>query len=130
MGGHGNAAAASFSRLVRTLTVVFVASFCFGMTVLSFAGSTMFGLSGGVQELHISSGLCGESTAGCADPTASLREAVALQQSRGLNCSPKAVLSDVVLFQRSDDQSVHVLTFDEALAAAAAKQGWVQRYCF
>lgn len=131
MGGHGNATAVSFSRSLRTTTAVFLASFLLGLTVLSFAGSTLFGLSDGAQELNISSGMCPESTSSCeADPSDNLRKAVAFQQERGLNCSPKAVLSDVVLFQRSDDQSVQVLTFDEALAASAAKLGWVQRYCF
>ncbi len=62
------------------------------------------------------------------DQTA-LSTAVAKQESAGLTCSEKPTLTDVVLFQRDGEARVTILTFDQALEASSAREGWIRRYC-
>ena len=62
------------------------------------------------------------------DQTA-LSTAVAKQESAGLTCSEKPTLTDVVLFQRDGEARVTILTFDQALQASSAREGWIRRYC-
>ncbi len=62
------------------------------------------------------------------DQTA-LSTAVAVQESAGLTCSEKPTLTDVVLFQRDGEARVTILTFDQALKASGAREGWIRRYC-
>jgi hypothetical protein len=54
---------------------------------------------------------------------------VAKQESAGLTCSEKPALTNVVLFQREGALEVTVLTFDEAIKASNAREGWIRRYC-
>jgi hypothetical protein len=58
-----------------------------------------------------------------------LSAAVRTQEARGLVCSEKPELTDVILFQRAGADDVAVLTFDEAITAAGAREGWIRRYC-
>jgi len=58
-----------------------------------------------------------------------LSTAVAAQESAGLACSNKPALTDVVLFQRDGEDEVAVLTFDQAMKASSAHEGWIRRYC-
>ncbi|MCW2830997.1 MAG: hypothetical protein JWP31_1689 [Aeromicrobium sp.] len=60
------------------------------------------------------------------DPMA---EAVAQQESTGRTCSTRPSLTDVVLLQRATDDLVTVVTFGEALAESAERQGAIRRYC-
>lgn len=54
---------------------------------------------------------------------------VAEQEAKGLRCSAKPSLTDVVLFEDTATQQVTVMTFDRALRASAARSGWIRRYC-
>ena len=58
-----------------------------------------------------------------------LSSAVAAQESAGLACSAKPALTDVVLFQRDGEAKVTVLTFDQAIKASSAREGWIRKYC-
>jgi predicted lipoprotein with Yx(FWY)xxD motif len=58
-----------------------------------------------------------------------LSTAVAAQESAGLTCREKPALTDVVLFQRDGEDKVTVLTFDEAMKASSAREGWIRKYC-
>ncbi|WP_332666997.1 hypothetical protein [Aeromicrobium sp.] len=58
-----------------------------------------------------------------------LSAAILKQESAGLTCTEKPALTDVVLFQREGKDEVDVLTFDEALEASGAREGWIRRYC-
>jgi hypothetical protein len=55
--------------------------------------------------------------------------AIAAQESAGLRCTEKPSLTDVVLFQRDGVEKVAVLTFDQAIKASSAREGWIRRYC-
>ena len=58
-----------------------------------------------------------------------LSTAIAAQESAGLRCSEKPTLTDVVLFQRNGEDEVTVLTFEQAIKASSAREGWIRRYC-
>ena len=58
-----------------------------------------------------------------------LSSAVAAQESVGLACSDKPALTDVVLFQRDGEHKIAVLTFDQAIKASSAREGWIRKYC-
>ena len=58
-----------------------------------------------------------------------LSSAIAAQESAGLACSDKPALTDVVLFQRDGEDKVVVLTFDQAIKASSASEGWIRKYC-
>lgn len=54
--------------------------------------------------------------------------AVADVEAQGLRCSQAPSLVDSIVFERLDG-TVALVTFDEALAAARAGDGWVRWYC-
>lgn len=54
--------------------------------------------------------------------------AVAGVEATGLSCSQAPSLADSIVFERLDG-TVVLVSFDEALAAAQAGQGWVRWYC-
>lgn len=58
-----------------------------------------------------------------------LATAVLEQEDAGLVCSEKPVLTDVVLFQPDGVDEVMVLTFDQAIKASSAREGWIRSYC-
>lgn len=58
-----------------------------------------------------------------------LSTAISAQESAGLTCSEKPTLTDVILFQRDGEDEVTVLTFDQAIKASSAREGWIRRYC-
>ena len=58
-----------------------------------------------------------------------LSAAISTQESAGLTCSQKPALTDVVLFQRDGEDKITVLTFDQAIKASSAREGWIRRYC-
>jgi len=64
-----------------------------------------------------------------ADANPALIAAIASQKSAGRVCHEKPVLTDTILFQRLGESSVRVLSFDEAIAATAAHEGWIRSYC-
>ena len=120
----------SFSRVVRISTTTVLSSMLVVMMLLALMSSSLFGLSRNVKQLHIISEACGGFNNYCAPPnTPQLREAIGRQSELGLDCAIEPVLTDVILFQRSEDLSVDVLTLDQALDTAGKKIGWVQRYC-
>lgn len=119
-----------FSRFVRITTVAFFGSLLVGLMVLALVSSSLFGLSRDVRQLRITAETCGEVNNYCAPAdTPQLRQAIDRQRELGLGCAIEPVLTDSIVFQRSDDLSVDVLTLDQALAASGQKLGWVQRYC-
>lgn len=121
---------ATFSRTVRMMTMVFFSSLVVGLMAISLGSASLFGVSKGTQELRIAAVDCREANNYCAPAsTPQLRAAVDRQRARGLTCTSEPVLTDVILFQRSDDLTVDVLSFDDALQAAIQKRGWVQQYC-
>ena len=67
------------------------------------------------------------------DPRAVVEGVVTDLQRTGLDCQKEPVLTDAVVFQRIAPAGVmptiEVLTFDEALAAAQASEGFVLWYC-
>jgi hypothetical protein len=63
------------------------------------------------------------------DANPALTAAIASQQSAGRVCREKPVLTDTILFQRLGESKVRVLSFDEAIAASAARTGWIRSYC-
>lgn len=132
MFGAAPLSARSFSLVVRRMTMVFLGTFVFGTLVLGFAANLMFGLSrNNAQDMTVSTGQCGSTSTStsCRMAEELVSRAVSTQHAAGLLCTIKPELTDVVLFQYSADQHVAILTFDEALAAAGQKLGWVQRYC-
>jgi len=58
-----------------------------------------------------------------------LSTAISAQETAGLTCSEKPTLTDVVLFQRDGQERIAVLTFDQAIKASSAQEGWIRRYC-
>ncbi|MGA8987935.1 hypothetical protein [Aeromicrobium sp.] len=58
-----------------------------------------------------------------------LTAAVLQQRRAGLACTEKPALTDIVLFQRDGVAAVTVLTFDQAIEASSAREGWIRRYC-
>ena len=58
-----------------------------------------------------------------------LSTAIAAQESAGLRCSEKPTLTDVVLFQAEGADEVTILTFEQAIKASSAREGWIRRYC-
>ena len=58
-----------------------------------------------------------------------LSSAIAAQESAGLTCSAKPTLTDVILFQPEGAAKVMVLTFDQAIKASSAREGWIRSYC-
>lgn len=120
----------SFSRFVRITTAAFFGSLLVGLMVIALVSSSLFGLSRNVRQLRITAETCGEVNNYCAPAdTPELSKAIDRQRELGLGCEIEPVLTDSILFQRSDDMSVHVLTLDQALVASGRKLGWVQRYC-
>lgn len=120
----------TFSRVVRISTRAVLSSMVMAMMLLALMSSSLFGLSRNVKQLQITSETCGWANNFCAPPnTPQLREAISRQSKLGLDCAIEPVLTDVILFQRSEDLSVDVLTLDQALDAVDKKVGWVQRYC-
>jgi hypothetical protein len=68
-------------------------------------------------------------TVGTTSTESALSVAVLEQENAGLACTEKPALTNVVLFQREGDTEVGVLTFDEAIRASSAREGWIRRYC-
>jgi hypothetical protein len=64
-----------------------------------------------------------------ADANPALTIAIAAQESAGRVCREKPALTDAILFQRLGESRVRVLSFDDAMAASSARQGWIRRYC-
>jgi len=58
-----------------------------------------------------------------------LAAAITEQVSRGLTCREEPALTDTILFQAVKQTEVQVLTFEQAIAASSASEGWIRRYC-
>lgn len=113
MNGDGYVVAAA--HLVRVLAATFVATLLVGFVALrSFAG-----LYGEPREFTVVD----------ASSDTNLRIAVAVQESAGLTCRERPTLTDVVLFEPPGDAAVEVLSFDDAIRASRAGEGWIRRYC-
>ena len=63
------------------------------------------------------------------EPDPALAHRISQQEANGRTCQARPTLTDVVLFQRLGEPGVQVLSFDEALVAAAAREGLIRRYC-
>lgn len=59
-----------------------------------------------------------------------LAAAIAEQTALGLTCREEPALTDTILFQAVEQSTVQVLTFEQAIAASSAREGWIRRYCF
>ncbi|WP_332645190.1 hypothetical protein [Aeromicrobium sp.] len=59
-----------------------------------------------------------------------LAAAISEQVARGLTCREEPALTDTILFQAVAQSEVQVLTFEQAIAASSAREGWIRRYCF
>ncbi len=59
-----------------------------------------------------------------------LAAAISEQVARGLTCREEPALTDTILFQAVGQSRVQVLTFEQAIAASSAREGWIRRYCF
>lgn len=64
-----------------------------------------------------------------ADANPALARAIAAQESAGRICREKPALTDTILFQRLGESKVRVLSFDQAIAASSAREGWIRSYC-
>ena len=51
------------------------------------------------------------------------------QEAAGRKCGDKSVLTDIIVFQFSNDKRVEVVTFDKAFELSKSSQGWVQSFC-
>ena len=60
---------------------------------------------------------------------AALASAISTQVSQGLSCREEPALTDTILFQHLDANAVQVMTFEQAIAASSAREGWIRRYC-
>lgn len=124
---------AAFSRTVRLMTMIFFSTLVVGLMAVSLGSASLFGVSRGHtrwQEMRTAAVDCRETNNYCAPESApQLRAAIDRQAARGLTCTSEPALTDVVLFQRSDDLTVGVLSFDGAFSAASQKLGWIQQYC-
>lgn len=107
--------AAAVARFVRILSLTFVIALLVGfVAVQSFAGQ----YSATQQNLVVD-----------AAGDAELERAISTQKLAGLTCREQPSLTDTVLFQRLGQNAVQVLRFDAAIAASAARDGWIRRYC-
>ena len=59
-----------------------------------------------------------------------LAAAISEQVAHGLTCREEPALTDTILFQAVAKSEVQVLTFEQAIAASSAREGWIRRYCF
>lgn len=127
---HTVARMLAFSRTVRVMTMAFVVTLIVGSMTIYMFWSLTAGAGSTVSTLRFAETGCDSTNNYCAPTnTSQLREAIDRQEKQGRSCSAVPALTDSVLFQWSEDLSVDVLSFDEALDAGSKKRGWVQRYC-
>jgi len=104
------------ARLVRILAVTFAMSLMVGfVAVQAFA-----------HQYHVPRDML-VMQSGAGNP--GLTRAIATQESAGRQCREQPTLTDTILFQRVGKTTVQVLSFDEAIAASTARQGWIRSYC-
>lgn len=120
----------AFSRTVRVMTMSFVVTLIVGSMTIYMFWSLTTGAGSKASNLRFAETGCDSTNNYCAPTdTGQLRQAIDRQERQGRSCSAVPALTDSVLFQWSEDLSVDVLSFDEALDAGSKKLGWVQRYC-
>ena len=106
----------AFARLVR------ITSMTFAMTLLvAFVALQAFAAQYGSSE--------GTLVNETASSRTELTVAISLQESAGLTCTERPALTDTILFQEQGIPTVHVISFDQALAASRARAGFIRRYC-
>lgn len=99
------------------------------------ARAIIFGLIVGAVVAQVPRGLGSESVEVVAgqDPVIAAERVFTEQVRMGRTCHKDAVLTDAVIFQYTVPDGampdVRALTFDDALDAAAAGDGWVLWYC-
>ncbi|AXT85553.1 hypothetical protein C6I20_10360 [Aeromicrobium sp. A1-2] len=103
------------ARVVRLSTTAFAVS-----TIVGFIAVSTFSSQYGSRATVVLDATSSDTA---------LAAAVLHQQRSGLHCSEKPTLTDVVLFQRDGAAAVTVLTFDQAIKASSASEGWIRRYC-
>lgn len=104
------------ARLVRVTSVTFAVALLVGFVALqSFASR----YGGSHQSMVMQT----------ANANPALTVAIASQESAGRVCREKPALTDTILFQRLGESTVRVLSFDEAIAASSAREGWIRSYC-
>lgn len=104
------------ARLVRITAMTFALAILVGFVALQSFSS----------QYHVPQEALVMQTEG---PSRQLVGAISLQEYAGRHCAEKPTLTDTILFERTDSSAVQVLTFDEAIAASSARQGWIRRYC-
>ena len=107
---------ATAARMLRIASLTFAVAVVVGFVALQSFSSQY----GGPHEALVMQ---------TADANPALTAAIAAQESAGRVCREKPALTDTILFQRLGESKVRVLTFDEAIAASSARQGWIRRYC-
>ena len=113
---HSTSYVVSAARLVR-------------ITALSFAVALLVGFVA-LQSFATQYGAPHESLVmQTADANPALTTAISVQERAGRICREKPALTDTILFQRLGESTVRVLTFDQAIAASAARKGWIRSYC-
>ncbi len=114
----GSSHIASAARLVRVSAMTFVAvMFVAYVAVQAFAS-------------HYSETPSTRTVVAAPAKNPALAAAIGDQISRGLTCREEPALTDTILFQAVGESAVQVLTFEQAIAASSARQGWIRRYCF
>lgn len=112
----GTSYVVSAARMVRITSMTFAVALLVGFVALQ-AFAVQYGAPDGSLVMQ---------TAG-ANPA--LTAAISSQESAGRVCREKPALTDTILFQRLGESTVRVLSFDEAIAAASAREGWIRSYC-
>ncbi len=114
----GSSHIASAARLVRVSALTFVA-----MMFVAYVAVQAF--SSHYSEVPSTRTVVAEPAKNPA-----LAAAISEQVSRGLTCREQPALTDTILFQAVAQTEVQVLTFEQAIAASSAREGWIRRYCY
>ena len=114
----GSAHLAAVSRVIRVSAMTFVA-------ILFVAYVAVQAFASHYNEVPTTHTVVAEPASNTA-----LAAAISEQTSRGLTCREEPALTDTILFQAVSQSEVQVLTFEQAIAASSAREGWIRRYCF
>lgn len=110
------------SYVVATARVVRIASLTFAVALMiGFVALQSFASQYGMPHESLVMQPAGANPA--------LTAAISSQESAGRVCRETPTLTDTILFQRLGESKVRVLSFDEAIAASAAREGWIRSYC-
>lgn len=114
---YGTSHVTAVARLIRVCTVTAAV-----LLVVAYVAVQAFAM-------HYNSPRTTQSVDARPATNTALAAAIAEQSERGLACREQPALTDTILFQALEHAEVQVLTFDEAIAAASERTGWIRRYC-